>query len=150
PGRAVRPWLYAIATNQAIDALRRRNRRIADRPADAVAAPDEDGEPRPLFELLPAAGEAPADAAERGGQREMARGAVAPPPDVRRQAGLLVYFQGLKYQDAADALGIPVGTVKPRLHAALTKLTEEWTGGQDSEDAEKARLAATRSGAGEP
>src|SRR5438132_9613746 len=27
PGRPARPWLYAIATNQAIDALRRRNRR---------------------------------------------------------------------------------------------------------------------------
>jgi RNA polymerase sigma-70 factor (ECF subfamily) len=150
PGRAARPWLYAIATNQAIDALRRRNRRIADRPADAVAAPDEDGEPRPLFELLPAPGDAPPDAAERGEQREMVRAAVARLPELLRQAVLLVYFQGLKYQDAADALGIPVGTVKSRLHAALTKLTEEWASSPDSEDTEKARLAATRSGAGEP
>src|SRR5439155_20147229 len=45
PGRPARPWLYAIATNQAIDALRRKNRR-ADRRADAAAAPDEDGEVR--------------------------------------------------------------------------------------------------------
>ena len=52
PGRPARPWLYAIATNQAIDALRRRNRR-ADQRADAVTTPDEDGQPRPLFELLP-------------------------------------------------------------------------------------------------
>ena len=60
--RTFRPWLYAIATNQAIDALRRRNRRTADRPADIVSAPDEDGEARPLFELLPAPGDAPPDA----------------------------------------------------------------------------------------
>src|SRR5947208_2170310 len=40
PGRPARPWIYAIATNQAIDALRRRGRR-ADRGADAAAAPDE-------------------------------------------------------------------------------------------------------------
>jgi RNA polymerase sigma-70 factor (ECF subfamily) len=48
-------------------------------------------------------------------------------PELLRQAVLLVYFQGLKYQDAADILGIPVGTVKSRLHAALTKLTVEWS-----------------------
>lgn len=127
PGRPVRPWLYAIATNQAIDALRRRNRRVADRPADSVAAADEDGESRPLFELLPASGDSPPDVAERAEQAQRVRAAVARLPDLLRQAVMLVYFQGLKYQDAADILGIPVGTVKSRLHAALTKLTEEWT-----------------------
>jgi RNA polymerase sigma-70 factor (ECF subfamily) len=126
PGRSARPWLYAIATNQAIDALRRRNRRIADRPADSVSAPDEEGEPRPLFELLPAQCDAPPDVADRAEQAERVRAAVARLPELLRQAVLLVYFQGLKYQDAADILGIPVGTVKSRLHAALTKLTEEW------------------------
>jgi RNA polymerase sigma-70 factor (ECF subfamily) len=126
-GRPARPWLYAIATNQAIDALRRRNRRVADRPAETVSAPDEDGEPRPLFELLPAPGDAPPDAADRTEQREQVRAAVARLPDLLRQAVLLVYFQGLKYQDAAEVMGIPVGTVKSRLHAALTKLTEEWS-----------------------
>jgi RNA polymerase sigma-70 factor (ECF subfamily) len=134
PGRAARPWLYAIATNQAIDALRRRNRRIADRPADIVATPDEDGEPRPLFELLPAAGDAPPEAAERSEQREQVRAAVDRLPELLRQAVLLVYFQGLKYQEAAEVLGIPVGTVKSRLHAALTKLTEEWGDESRTED----------------
>ncbi len=128
PGRPARPWLYAIATNQAIDALRRRARRSADRPADTVSAPDEDGEPRPLFELLPAPGDAPPDAADRAEVRGRVRAAVAGLPDLLRQAVLLVYFQGMKYQDAADALGIPVGTVKSRLHAALAKLSEEWAG----------------------
>jgi RNA polymerase sigma-70 factor (ECF subfamily) len=148
PGRPARPWLYAIATNQAIDALRRRNRRIADRPADTVSAPDEEGEPRPLFELLPAPGDAPPDAADRTEQRQQVQAAVAKLPELLRQAVLLVYFQGLKYQDAADALGIPVGTVKSRLHAALAKLTEEWAGGQESGDED--RLAATRRGARQP
>jgi RNA polymerase sigma-70 factor (ECF subfamily) len=135
PGRAARPWLYAIATNQAIDALRRRNRRIADRPADIVATPDEDGEPRPLFELIPAAGDAPPEAAERSEERQQVRAAVDRLPELLRQAVLLVYFQGLKYQEAAEVLGIPVGTVKSRLHAALTKLTEEWGHESRTEDA---------------
>lgn len=127
PGRPVRPWLYAIATNQAIDALRRRNRR-ADQRADATAAPDEDGHPRPLFELLPAQGDGPPDSADRAEQRELVRRAVDRLPDLLRQVVILAYFQGLKYRDAADALGIPVGTVKSRLHAALARLTAEWTG----------------------
>ena len=127
PGRPARPWIYAIATNQAIDALRRRGRR-ADRGADAAAAPDEDGEVRPLFELLPAADAGPPEHADRAEQRALVRAAVERLPDLLRQVVLLAYFQGLKYKDVADVLGIPVGTVKSRLHAALAKLTEEWTG----------------------
>lgn len=126
PGRAARPWLYAIATNQAIDALRRRNRR-ADQRADAATTPDEDGQPRPLFELLPAPGDGPPDAADRAEQRELVRAAVDRLPDLLRQVVILAYFQGLKYRDVADVLDIPVGTVKSRLHAALARLTEEWT-----------------------
>ena len=126
PGRPARPWLYAIATNQAIDALRRKNRR-ADQRADATVAPDDDGEPRPLFELIAAPDAGPADHADRAEQRELVRAAVDRLPDLLRQVVLLAYFQGMKYKDVADALGIPVGTVKSRLHAALTKLTDEWT-----------------------
>ncbi len=37
---------------------------------------------------------------------------------------MLVYFQGLKYREAAQVLAVPVGTVKSRLHAAMLKLTE--------------------------
>jgi RNA polymerase sigma-70 factor (ECF subfamily) len=125
PGRAARPWIYAIATNQAIDALRRKTRR-ADRRADA-AAPDEDGEPRPLYELLPAPDAAPPDHADAAEQRKLVRAAVDRLPELLRQVVLLTYFRGLKYKDAADVLGIPVGTVKSRLHAALAKLTEDWT-----------------------
>ena len=47
-------------------------------------------------------------------------------PDLLRQVVVLTYFQGMKYQDAADVLGVPLGTVKSRLHAALVKLTECW------------------------
>lgn len=127
PGRPARPWLYAIATNQAIDALRRKNRR-ADRRVELAVAPDEEGQPRPLFELTAAPDTGPADHADRAEQRELVRAAVNRLPDLLRQVVLLAYFQGLKYRDVADALDIPVGTVKSRLHAALTKLTEEWDG----------------------
>ena len=35
---------------------------------------------------------------------------------------VLVMFQGLKYQEAADILGIPLGSVKSRLHEAMLRL----------------------------
>jgi RNA polymerase sigma-70 factor (ECF subfamily) len=136
PGRPARPWLYAIATNQAIDALRRRGRR-ADQRADAVSSPDEDGQPRPLFELLPAPGDGPPDSADRAEQRELVRAAVERLPELLRQVVVLTYFQGLKYRDAAEVLEIPVGTVKSRLHAALARLTEEWNAAQESGDSDE-------------
>jgi RNA polymerase sigma-70 factor (ECF subfamily) len=54
------------------------------------------------------------------------RSAVEELPDALRSALVLVYHQGMKYREAADVLGIPVGTVKSRLHAALLKLNESW------------------------
>lgn len=125
PGRPARPWLYTIATNQAIDALRKRNRQ-ADRRADGLMTADEDGEPRPLFEVLPALGAAPPEAAEGAEERERVRACVARLPDLLRETIVLAYFQGMKYRDIADTLDIPLGTVKSRLHAALVKLSEEW------------------------
>jgi len=47
-------------------------------------------------------------------------------PQGLRDAVHLVYFQELKYREAADALDIPVGTVKSRMHAAVAKLQEIW------------------------
>jgi RNA polymerase sigma-70 factor (ECF subfamily) len=128
PGRAVRPWLYAVATNQAIDALRRRGRRADATPL--VAGPDAGADAgRPLTDLLPAAGPGPADAAEGAETAARVRAAVDALPDLLRQVVVLVYFQGLKYQDVADALGVPLGTVKSRLHAALAKLGDTWDDG---------------------
>ncbi len=59
--------------------------------------------------------------AERG--REVRR-LVDGLPEQLRQVVLLVYYQGLKYREAAESLNIPVGTVKSRLHAAIQKLDE--------------------------
>ena len=49
-----------------------------------------------------------------------------------RGAVELVYYQGLKYREAAEILEIPVGTIKSRLHSAILKLNEAWNDGQSS------------------
>jgi RNA polymerase sigma-70 factor (ECF subfamily) len=126
-GRKVRPWLYTIATNQAIDAQRRNRRHkmvSLDRRGQQDAAKDDVGS---LVELLTSREPGAASNLEGEERREWIRQAIADLPDALREAVLLVYYQGMKYREAADVLGIPVGTVKSRMHAAILKLNEAWT-----------------------
>ncbi len=126
PGRPVRPWLYTIATHQAIDALRR-NGRHPTLSLDQNQAETGEGEFQSLVELLEARGPSPLEAVQAEERRQRVRAGVERLPDLLRQVVLLAYYQGLKYREIADALGIPVGTVKSRLHAALMKLHEYWS-----------------------
>ena len=124
-GRPVRPWLYTIATHQAIDALRRNGRHQIL----SLEQPHEDGGdglPFGLLETLESPGPPPPDAVGDREQRDRVRAAVDQLPDLSRQVLVLTYYQGMKYREVADVLGIPVGTVKSRLHAALVKLQELW------------------------
>ncbi len=126
PGRPVRPWLYTIATNQAIDAMRRNGRHQAlslDQKWDDSGA----GELQSLIDTLESRGPGPSDTAESSERREWVRASVDRLPDFLRQVLVLAYYQGLKYREIADILDIPVGTVKSRLHAALVKLQEAWS-----------------------
>lgn len=120
--RKVRPWLYTVATNQAID-LQRRNRRHGMVSLDRRRG-NSDQDANGLSDLLDCPQAGPDDEAERAEQREQVRQALDELPEQTRQVVLLVYFQGLKYREAADVLSIPVGTVKSRLHAAIQKLSE--------------------------
>jgi RNA polymerase sigma-70 factor (ECF subfamily) len=124
PGRPVRPWLYAIATNQAIDAMRRAGRH----PAVSLEQmeTDAEGDRRGLLDLLEAREADPFDNVDAAETRELVRACVERLPDFLKQVLIMAYYQGLKYQEIADALDIPLGTVKSRLHAALVKLTEAW------------------------
>lgn len=124
-GRPVRPWLYTIATNQAIDALRRNGRHQAVS-LDQKREDGGEGEVHHLMELLESRGPNPLEAARGEELRERVRASVDRLPDFLREVLLLAYYQGLKYREIADILNIPVGTVKSRLHAALVKLQEAW------------------------
>jgi RNA polymerase sigma-70 factor (ECF subfamily) len=125
-GRPVRPWLYAIATNQAIDALRRQNRHQSIR-LHAEAEDAKDAETPELLTLLESREPGPLEHLQGEERKQLIRASVEKLPDFLKQVVLLAYYQGLKYKDIADILSIPVGTVKSRLHTALGKLQEAWT-----------------------
>jgi RNA polymerase sigma-70 factor (ECF subfamily) len=128
-GRKFRPWLYTIATNQAIDA-QRRNKRHRSVSLDRNTRTDGSDDLGSLMDLLQSKEPSPDFHAEAGQQRDWIRQAVEQLPGSLREAVNLVYYQGLKYREAADILEIPVGTVKSRLHAAILKLNEAWTANQ--------------------
>ncbi len=122
-GRRFRPWLYAIATNQAIDA-QRRNRRHRMVSLDHPIGHDADsGSLRQVIAGDDDSADSPSEGREAA---EWVRAAVDALPAPQKAVLLLVYHQGLKYREAADSLGLPVGTVKSRLHAAIRSLTRSW------------------------
>lgn len=125
PERRVRPWLYAIATNQAIDAQRgnRRHRAVSlDRPGRVRET--EDG--RGLAELMVSDELDPSQQVADEERDELLRRAMDELSEQMRSVVQLVYYQGLLYREAAEVLSIPVGTVRSRLHTAIAKLSEFW------------------------
>lgn len=47
-------------------------------------------------------------------------------PENLRDVLLLSYFHQLSYKDIAEVLGVPLGTVKSRLHAAVGQFARRW------------------------
>lgn len=123
-GRPVRPWLYSIATHQAVDALRKAGRHptisLDQRPTSAGG----DSETGGLIDLLVGSEVGPLAQLQGEERHAWVRSCVDRLPDTLKQTLILAYHQDLKYREIADVLKIPVGTVKSRLHAALAKLQQ--------------------------
>jgi RNA polymerase sigma-70 factor, ECF subfamily len=127
-GRPVRPWLYAIATHQAVDALRKAGRR----PTISLDLRSQagDSEPSALVDLLVSDVPGPLANLQEEERKSWVRKAIERLPETLKQTLILAYFQDLKYREIAEIQKIPVGTVKSRLHAALGKLQEMARGAQ--------------------
>jgi RNA polymerase sigma-70 factor (ECF subfamily) len=107
-GTNVRAWIYAIATNAARDALRRRRAR-PERLTDTGAPPDAVGEP-----------DAPRDPAAA---RAVEDALASLPPD-QREAVVLHKLQELSFEEIAAALGISEGAAKVRAHRGYQRLRQ--------------------------
>lgn len=112
PGSRLDSWVYRIAQNIWRDELRAHRRR--SEPLDAVAEmAGEDG--RESFHLRLEAQEV-----------AVAFGQL---PEDQRLVMALVVLDGMSYQEAADSLGIPIGTVMSRLARARGRLAAGLAGG---------------------
>jgi RNA polymerase sigma-70 factor (ECF subfamily) len=107
---SVRTWLFRIVINECND-MRKARRRDTGMNGPLETA---DGAAASMAEAEADASQ-PADAVE-------VRRAVDELDDSRRVVVLLCYSARITHEVAADVLGLPVGTLKSRLHAALTTL----------------------------
>ncbi|MBB76861.1 MAG: RNA polymerase subunit sigma-70 [Planctomycetaceae bacterium] len=120
-GRRFRPWLYAVATNQAIDFQRRNRRhRILSLDGGGHSRDEESGQ---FADLLASETPGPLQHVSAREREAWVATAMAELSEAARSVIELVYFQGLKYREAAEVLKVPVGTVKSRLHSAITRLS---------------------------
>lgn len=111
-------WLFALARNRCLDWRRadeRRAHRRADMPDElpvrTVATPDD-----------------PEETLARDQQGRSVRAAIAGLPEPQRQLLILKQVGGLTYREIGELHGIPEGTVKSRLHAAVSAFRRALTG----------------------
>lgn len=112
-------WIYTIARNRRIDALRRAKRPEID-PND------------PLF--IPEAAPAPDAAAEAGLREERVRAALTELPAPQRDLLQRAFYDGKTHSEIAEATGLPLGTVKSRLRLAFGRLRKALDGDSPAED----------------
>jgi len=108
--QGARPWLMRTAHNLCIDRLRRRRVRAAVDEGEDVMERQADEKPGP-WQL-----------AEAGELARKINEALCNLPTQDRAVVVMREVQGLPYDEIAHSLGVPLGTVKARLHRARERL----------------------------
>ena len=113
PG-AFRTWLFRTTRHRAIDFLRKRKRErelIDDVPLEELPDPGDSDE---------------TDVTRLIDEEALSAALMAMPPP-QREVMLLRYRDGLSYQEIAQVVARPIGTVRTRLHHAKRRLQESLT-----------------------
>jgi RNA polymerase sigma-70 factor (ECF subfamily) len=108
---SVRTWMLGVVRNRAIDALRRQATRAPTVELELDRLPDQG----PYTELTDT------EALRQEAAREV-RGALRLLPADQLKVIELAYFAGLSHSEIAEALGMPLGTVKGRMRLAMEKI----------------------------
>jgi len=126
--RRFRPWLFTIAANKARDHLRKKGRRRTlelSAPVDRDRG-DGEGSAGAFVDLMEVRVPAPDEALDNEETNRQVQRALDGLPFILREILLLAYFQRISYAQIADELGMPLGTVKSRLHAAVAAFAKKW------------------------
>jgi RNA polymerase sigma-70 factor (ECF subfamily) len=105
-------WLYTIASRLCLNRLAGSERRLTRHGEDALER---------LADVRPG----PDQALEREELEEALHRAIAELPEERRIVVVLRDVEGLAYEEIAEVLELPVGTVRSRLHRARLDLKEK-------------------------
>ncbi|MFB6638926.1 ECF RNA polymerase sigma factor SigK [Streptomyces chartreusis] len=104
-------WILTLAHRRAVDRVRS---------VEAAAARDHKAA---LLERVPEYDEV-AEQVEARLEREQVRRCLRTLTEIQRQAVTLAYYRGLTYREVAEALAVPLGTVKTRLRDGLIRLRD--------------------------
>ncbi len=125
--RRFRPWLFTIAANKGRDYLRKKHRRQeVDLLAPVGGGDASDGSGAMFVDLLKVDVDPPDASLDRSERDKLVQDALTGLSPTLKEILLLAYFQRLSYVQIADELGIPLGTVKSRLHAAVAAFAKRW------------------------
>jgi RNA polymerase sigma-70 factor (ECF subfamily) len=117
PGTNMKAWLFAIMRNLYWDRFQKANR-------EAVSI-DDIGEFALYDQMRDDLGEGPeAEVLDRIARGEVVE-AIEKLNPLHREVVLLVDVEGFSYKDAANILGVPIGTVMSRLHRARQQLQKD-------------------------
>jgi RNA polymerase sigma-70 factor, ECF subfamily len=125
PGTDLRAWLFTILHNQHVNDVRRSVREGVNVPVEEMAP------------VLTVSSNAIAALELRDLEAAMAK-----LPQEQRQVILLVGLEGMRYEEVALILGVPVGTVRSRLSRGRDQLRRLMDMGKD-EDAEPSAISST-------
>lgn len=114
PNRSFYTWLYTILRRLCFNFLRDRKAQ-SHKLAEAAGWLAEEARAR-------VAAQSPVRAAELAELRSRVAGAIEQLPDRQREVLVLKEFEGLRYREIAELLGIPIGTVMSRLYTARRQL----------------------------
>jgi RNA polymerase sigma-70 factor (ECF subfamily) len=115
PERPFYAWLYQIVRRLCFNHLR--NRKTRRRRLDEAG-------PWLVDQAGARVGDDPAKATERSELRARLEAAIEELPEREREVLVLKEFEGLRYREIAELLGIPMGTVMSRLYSARKNLAD--------------------------
>lgn len=121
--RRFKPWLFTIAANKGRDALRKANRRQAV----SLSAPVVEEGGRSFVDLMEIDLPSPTSPMEEAEQSGLVQQAIDTLSPRLREILLMAYFQKMTYAQIAELFGIPIGTVKSRLHSAVAAFAKAWS-----------------------
>jgi RNA polymerase sigma-70 factor (ECF subfamily) len=114
---SVYTWLYGIMLNKFRRWVRRKRTSVVSLEVLGSGQSNRSAE-----ETIPSDGLLPPEDAERKETAEQVREAVGELPVDHRAVITLRFVEGLSYQEIAEAIDCPLGTVKSRIHYALQKI----------------------------
>lgn len=122
--KPLRPWLFTIAANKAKDALRRMQRTEAMQFGNMFDCPESTIDD--VLNALDHDEHVPYEGLMRDELAGSVKRVLSRMPEKLREIIVLAYFHKFSYAEISGILGIPIGTVKSRLHTAVGRFAENW------------------------